>query len=152
MARTKAKLPGGARVTDYIGLGVVASAFPRATIDKVLQSTGKASQRQRGKWPTSGGEGSAAHLLTCEGHQALLSASRRAFCSLDTRSRRRRCSLIVVYPGIIASRTDLGEGRTSHAVMRQVLSRNLGDHRQGLAGSVGLPAGASEAALYSIWH
>ena len=59
MARTKAKLPGGARVTDYIGLGVVASAFPRATIDKVLQSTGKASQRQRGKWPTSGGEGSA---------------------------------------------------------------------------------------------
>ena len=47
MARTNAELPGGARVTDYISLGVVAKTFPRATIDKVLADTGKASRRQR---------------------------------------------------------------------------------------------------------
>lgn len=47
MARTEAELPGGARITDYISLGVVAKTFPRATIDQVLADTGKASRRQR---------------------------------------------------------------------------------------------------------
>ena len=47
MARTEAELPGGARITDYISLGVVANTFPRATIDQVLADTGKASRRQR---------------------------------------------------------------------------------------------------------
>jgi len=47
MARTEAELPGGARITDYISLGVVAKTFPRATIDQVLAETGKASRRQR---------------------------------------------------------------------------------------------------------
>jgi len=47
MARTEAELPGGARITDYISLGVVAQTFPRATIDQVLADTGKASRRQR---------------------------------------------------------------------------------------------------------
>jgi hypothetical protein len=47
MSRTPSKLPAGPRITDYISLGVVASAFPRATIDQVLVETGKASQRER---------------------------------------------------------------------------------------------------------
>jgi hypothetical protein len=47
MARTEAELPGGARITDYISLGVVAKAFPRPVIDQVLAATGKASRRQR---------------------------------------------------------------------------------------------------------
>ena len=47
MARTEAELPGGARITDYLSLGVVAKTFPRATLDQVLADTGKASQRQR---------------------------------------------------------------------------------------------------------
>jgi len=47
MSRTASELPAGPRITDYISLGVVASAFPRATIDEVLAETGKASQRER---------------------------------------------------------------------------------------------------------
>lgn len=47
MSRAPSELPAGPRITDYISLGVVASAFPRATIDEVLAATGKASQRQR---------------------------------------------------------------------------------------------------------
>jgi len=47
MSRAAASLPAGPRLTDYISLGVVASAFPRATIDEVLAETGKASQRRR---------------------------------------------------------------------------------------------------------
>lgn len=47
MARTPAQLPAGTRITDHISLGVVASAFPRKTIDEVLAVTGKASERQR---------------------------------------------------------------------------------------------------------
>jgi hypothetical protein len=36
MSRTASELSTGPRITDYISLGVVASAFPRATIDEVL--------------------------------------------------------------------------------------------------------------------
>lgn len=47
MAGRTAELPGGARITDYISLGVVAKSFPRETVQAVLEQTGKASQRQR---------------------------------------------------------------------------------------------------------
>jgi hypothetical protein len=47
MARTAAGLPAGARITDYISLGVVASRFPLKDIHEVLEQTGKASKRQR---------------------------------------------------------------------------------------------------------
>ena len=47
MARTVAALPKGARITDFISLGVISKTFPRATIEKILNRTGKASQRQR---------------------------------------------------------------------------------------------------------
>lgn len=47
MARTLAELPKGARLTDYISLGVIAKKFPRETIERVLRQTGKASVRQR---------------------------------------------------------------------------------------------------------
>jgi hypothetical protein len=47
MARTIAELPAGPRITDYVSLGVIASCFPRATVDEVLRETGKTSQRQR---------------------------------------------------------------------------------------------------------
>ena len=47
MARTVAELPPGARITDYISLGVITKAFPLSTIGAALSSTGKASLRQR---------------------------------------------------------------------------------------------------------
>lgn len=47
MARTSAILPAGARLTDYISLGVLAKTFPRSRIDEVLTKTGRRSQRQR---------------------------------------------------------------------------------------------------------
>ena len=47
MARTVAELPPGARITDYISLGVITRRFPLSTIGSVLSSTGKASLRQR---------------------------------------------------------------------------------------------------------
>ena len=47
MARTVAELPKGARITDFISLGVISKTFPRATIEKILNRTGKSSQRQR---------------------------------------------------------------------------------------------------------
>ena len=47
MARTAAKLEGGARITDFITLGVVARLFPARLVEDVLTRTGKASQRQR---------------------------------------------------------------------------------------------------------
>jgi hypothetical protein len=47
MARTVAELPKGARITDFISLGVISKTFPLDKIDKVLNQTGKASQRQR---------------------------------------------------------------------------------------------------------
>jgi len=47
MARTVAKLSGGARITDYISLGVVCRAIPLARVKAVLAEMGRASQRQR---------------------------------------------------------------------------------------------------------
>jgi len=47
MSRTASELSAGPRITDYISLGVVASAFPRATVDEVLAETGKTSRRER---------------------------------------------------------------------------------------------------------
>ena len=47
MACTLAELPKGARITDYMSLGVLTKAFPRARIDAVLAATKTASRRQR---------------------------------------------------------------------------------------------------------
>lgn len=47
MARTVAELPPGARITDYISLGVISRAFPRSAIGAVLEKTERASLRQR---------------------------------------------------------------------------------------------------------
>jgi hypothetical protein len=47
MARTVAELPSGARITDFISLGVLTKTFPLAAIRTVLGNTGKASLRQR---------------------------------------------------------------------------------------------------------
>ena len=42
MARTLATLPTGARITDYISLGMLATTFPRARIEAVLAASGGA--------------------------------------------------------------------------------------------------------------
>jgi len=47
MARTAATLPNGARVTDFISLGVITHAFPLGKIHEVLRRTSRASRRQR---------------------------------------------------------------------------------------------------------
>jgi Insertion element 4 transposase N-terminal len=47
MARTVATLPAGARITDYISLGVIAKTFPLTTVRSVLAASGKASLRER---------------------------------------------------------------------------------------------------------
>jgi hypothetical protein len=47
MARTVARLSGGARITDYISLGVVCKAIPLVKVKAVLAEMGRASQRQR---------------------------------------------------------------------------------------------------------
>ena len=47
MARTVAELPPGARITDYISLGVITKTFPDSAIGAVLARTGKSSIRQR---------------------------------------------------------------------------------------------------------
>ncbi len=47
MARTLAELPKGARITDFVSLGVLTEKFPRTTIDRILQETGRASKRER---------------------------------------------------------------------------------------------------------
>jgi len=47
MARTVAGLPAGARITDYISLGVVSRAFPPSAISAVLEKTKRDSRRQR---------------------------------------------------------------------------------------------------------
>jgi len=47
MARTIAEIPKGARITDYISLGVISKTFPMKTIQAILERTGKASERQR---------------------------------------------------------------------------------------------------------
>ena len=47
MARTVAELPKGARITDYISLGVISKSFPKQKVNEILERTGKSSQRQR---------------------------------------------------------------------------------------------------------
>jgi hypothetical protein len=47
VARTVAELPPGARITDYISLGVITKTFPLSSIGSVLSQTGTASVRQR---------------------------------------------------------------------------------------------------------
>ncbi len=47
MARTVAELPSGARITDYISLGVLAKTFPMTMIEPILQNTGRTGVRQR---------------------------------------------------------------------------------------------------------
>jgi len=47
VARTVAELPPGARITDYISLGVITKTFPLSSIGPVLSNTGKSSIRQR---------------------------------------------------------------------------------------------------------
>lgn len=47
MARTPAILSDGVRVTDYISLGAIAEKVPRSLLDRILEETGKQSQRQR---------------------------------------------------------------------------------------------------------
>jgi len=47
MARTIAELPKGARITDYISLGVLATTFPLSRVKAVLAAQGKTSRRQR---------------------------------------------------------------------------------------------------------
>jgi hypothetical protein len=47
VARTVAELPPGARITDYISLGVITKTFPFSSIGPVLSNTGKSSIRQR---------------------------------------------------------------------------------------------------------
>jgi Insertion element 4 transposase N-terminal/Transposase DDE domain len=47
MARSVAGLPAGARVTDYISLGVVAQKIPQAVVREVLRQEGRESRRQR---------------------------------------------------------------------------------------------------------
>lgn len=47
MARTVAEVPGGARVTDYISLGVINRRIPASEVRRVLEETGRQSQRQR---------------------------------------------------------------------------------------------------------
>ena len=47
MGRTVAELPPGARITDYISLGVITKTFPDSAIGSVLARTGKASVRHR---------------------------------------------------------------------------------------------------------
>jgi len=47
MARTLAGLPKGARITDYISLGVISKTFPREQIQQIISGTGRGSQRQR---------------------------------------------------------------------------------------------------------
>ena len=48
MARTVAELPKGARITEYISLGVIAKAFPRDAVLDCLKAAGRSTQRQRG--------------------------------------------------------------------------------------------------------
>jgi len=50
MARTRAELPQGTRITDYLSLGVLAKALPLERVTAVLAAPGKASQGQR-EWP-----------------------------------------------------------------------------------------------------
>ena len=47
MARKPARLPNGARISDYVSLGVLTTTVPAALIDAVLADTGRQSRRYR---------------------------------------------------------------------------------------------------------
>jgi hypothetical protein len=47
MARTVAELPTGARITDYVSLGVIAKTFPSSKVLTILEATSKNSVRHR---------------------------------------------------------------------------------------------------------
>jgi transposase IS4-like protein/DDE family transposase len=47
MARTAAKLSKGARLSDFISLGVLTQYIPAEKVEEVLEQTGRQSQRQR---------------------------------------------------------------------------------------------------------
>lgn len=47
MARTRADLGAGVRLTDLVSLGVIGKTFPLARVKEVLATTGKGSRRQR---------------------------------------------------------------------------------------------------------
>lgn len=47
MARTLAGVPGGTRVTDFISLGVISRKIPADEVRRVLEETGRQSERQR---------------------------------------------------------------------------------------------------------
>jgi hypothetical protein len=47
MARTVAEVPGGTRVTDFISLGVISRRIPEVEVRRVLEETGRQSERQR---------------------------------------------------------------------------------------------------------
>ena len=47
MARTPAVLSAGARLSDYLSVGVLSKAVPLREVRAVLEATGRASQRQR---------------------------------------------------------------------------------------------------------
>src|SRR5438045_7687097 len=47
MARPRAGLPAGIRLSDHISLGVIAGTFPIDEVRQVLAETGRASERER---------------------------------------------------------------------------------------------------------
>jgi Insertion element 4 transposase N-terminal len=48
---TQTEVVAGGRLTDWISLGVLASAVPRDAVDEVIEATGKAAKRAGGKLP-----------------------------------------------------------------------------------------------------
>jgi hypothetical protein len=56
MARAAAGLPAGIRLSDHVSLGVIAKTFPLDQVRRVLDETGRASERQRDL---------PAHVMTC---------------------------------------------------------------------------------------
>ena len=47
MARIRAVLPGGARLSDHLSVGVIAEVFPLSAVRAALDESGRRSQRQR---------------------------------------------------------------------------------------------------------
>ena len=47
MARTEAAFPGGPRFSDFLGLGVIAQAFPQHAVEAALEACGVRSVRRR---------------------------------------------------------------------------------------------------------
>ena len=48
---TQTGMVAGGRLTDWISLGVLASAVPRDAVDEAIEATGKAAKRAGGKLP-----------------------------------------------------------------------------------------------------